>query len=86
MYYQDICNLYGPDGYENGLIAENIGEWLQKYVGKKGDARHEHENFDWAWSLTTLLNTGPRVTARDWRGVYFKRAEDKLRFRLTFNV
>ena len=87
MYYQNIAFLYGKNAHLNLRRTKEIGEWLRINVGVEGNARHEDEEFDWAWSLTSyLVSRDQSETNRDWRGIYFKRSEDILRFRLSFNL
>ena len=87
MHFQYITFLYGNNGAINVRKMREIEEWLRINVGVEGDARKPNEPFDWAWSLTAyLISPDMSRTNRDWRGIYFKRSEDKLRFRLSFNL
>lgn len=86
LHFQYITFLYGKDGAENIKRMLEIKEWLRINVGKEGDARKPDEDFDWAWSLTSYHMIMTDRVNRDWKGIYFKRSEDKLRFRLSFNL
>ncbi len=87
MHFQYITFLYGNNGAWNVRRMQEIGEWLRINVGVEGNARNPDEEFDWAWSLTSyLVSRDQSETNRDWQGIYFKRSEDKLRFRLSFNL
>ncbi len=87
MHFQYITFLYGKDNIRNARAASEIGEWLRINVGVQGDARKPDEEFDWAWSLSSVsISPDVSKTNRDWKGIYFKKSEDKLRFRLSFNL
>lgn len=87
LHFQYITSMYGSDLSRNVDTVRYLNEWLRINVGKQGDARDTTEDFDWAWSLTSYLIPQQRSTPnRDWTGIYFKRPEDRLRFRLTFDV
>lgn len=87
MHFQYITFLYGNNGARNVRRMQEIGEWLRINVGREGNARSPNDDFDWAWSLTScMVSIDSSTTNRDWKGIYFKRSEDKLRFRLSFNL
>lgn len=79
MYFQYITNLYDRDDLD-AIVTKHIGDWLRTNVGVEGSARESESDYDWAWSLTTYLNTSAPV------GIYFKDTQDQLRFRLSFNI